>query len=684
MPDELVELEGSHRDPVQGAERVRDVDPGEEITVTVYVRRDPGAHPVADPTAEAQKRPQDRRYLTPSEVAASFGASQSDLQAVVDYAESKGLHTSDASTVKRSVRVTGQAGALGAAFGVELGYFKHGNVSYRGRVGPVKVPASLSGIVEAVIGFDNRPIGRSYLRPAPTDAHRSFDASAGGQPPNTYLPPQVGQMYDFPTAYDGTGETVAVFVFNGDIGSGQSAPGGYRLTTLNDYFTNELGMNPPALTNVVVQGPGNKPGDGKNPNDATGEVYLDLCMVGSLAPGAKIVVYFTQFSEQGWVEAISQAATDTVNDPSVISISYGNPENDPSNSLWTQMAVNQVNQAFEAAAAAGRTICCAAGDSGAADEPGTTTVNADFPASSPWVLGCGGTRLESSGARSHPRSSGTTSPTGTALPAAASRPSSRSRARQAGTQAVPLPGVTPPPAPPGGRGVPDVSSLADPETPYVIVGPEGKLGGVGGTSAAAPLWSALISRYNQALGTRVGYLNPLLYTSYSSALRDITSGNNGGYAAESGWTHARDGAHPAVRRCCRRSRRRRRLRNPGKKRRSGRPNSDPSTRSRPCPSGQAAWGSNHTEPRSCPAVRRTSASRAAARRRSRAMVGSVPPSSMHSISSTVMSARPASSATLRPRARRWSKTALPKARASRMAIRSGSSACSGGRTQRVW
>jgi kumamolisin len=534
VPDELVELEGSHRDPVQGAERVRDVAPDEEMTVTVYVRRDPDAQPVADPTAEALKRPQDRRYLTPSEVEASFGASQSDLQAVVDYAESKGLHTSDVSQVKRSVRVTGPAGALAAAFGVELGYFQHGNATFRGRTGPVLVPFALSGIVEAVLGFDNRPIGRSYLRPTPAAA-RSFDASSAGLPPNTYLPPQVGQMYDFPTAYDGTGETVAVFVFNGDIGSGQSVQGGYDLATLNGYFTNELGMNPPVLTNVVVQGPGNQPGDGTNPNDVSGEVYLDLCLVGSLAPGAKIAVYFTQFSEQGWVEAISQATTDTVNDPSVISISYGNPENDPANSLWTQMAVSQVNQAFEAAAAAGRTICCAAGDSGAADESGTTTVNADFPASSPWVLGCGGTRLESS--------AGTITSevvwddladgngaTGGGVSAVFPQPS-----WQAGTRAVPLPGITPPPAPPGGRGVPDVSSNADPETPYVIVLPGGKLGGVGGTSAAAPLWSALLSRYNQALGTRVGYLNPLLYTRYSGALRDITSGNNGGYSAEPGW-----------------------------------------------------------------------------------------------------------------------------------------------------
>jgi kumamolisin len=534
VPDELVELEGSHRAPVEGAERVGDVASGEEITVTVFVRRDPGAHPVADPRTEAGKRPQDRRYLSPSDLQTSFGAAPADLQAVVDYAESTGLQASAASAARRSVRVTGPAGELGAAFGVELGYVRHGDVTYRGRVGPVKVPASLSGIVEAVLGFDNRPIGRSYLRAAkagtvPLSAGAGGDA--GGLPPNTYLPPQVAELYAFPAGYDGTGETVAVFVFNGDIGSGVSAPGGYDPGTSSEYFTQVLGMKAPTLIDVVVQGPGNRPGDGADPNDVSGEVYLDLCVVGSLAPGAKIAVYFTQSSEQGWVEAISQAATDTVNDPSVISISYGNPEDDPRGG-WTKMAIKQVNDAFEAAAAAGRTICCAAGDSGAADEPDTTTVHADFPASSPWVLACGGTRLESAGGAIcaevvwNDLADGNGA-TGGGVSAIFPRPS-----WQSGTRAVPIAGVLPPP---DGRGVPDVASLADPETPYVVVGPDGTLQEAGGTSAAAPLWSALISRFNQALGARVGYLNPLLYTDYSAALRDITGGNNGGYEAGPGW-----------------------------------------------------------------------------------------------------------------------------------------------------
>lgn len=533
MPDELVELPDSHRRLPDGARRVRDAEPDEPLSVTVYVRRNPAAPRIADPAAEALKPPGTRRYLTPSEVEQSLGASSSDLQAVVDYAQSRGLETSDVSIVKRSVKVTGPAGALSGAFGVALAHYRHGDLTFRGREGPVKVPAALAGIVEAVLGFDNRPIGRSYLRtPARGQFKLPISAAATQQlPPDNFSPPQVGTLYDFPTAYDATGETVAVFVFNGTIGSGVSAPGGYKATLLDEYFTQVLGMKVPDLTDVVVMGPGNDPGDGTTQYDVSGEVYLDLCIVGSLAPGAKIAVYFTEFSEQGWVDAISQAATDAQTDPSVLSISYGNPENG-GGSAWTAMAVKQVSQAFEAAAAAGRTVCCAAGDSGAADEPNTTSVHVDFPASSPWVLGCGGTRLTVTGGRItsevvwNDLASGNGA-TGGGVSVVFPRPT-----WQSGVKADPLPGVT---VPSDGRGVPDVASLADPQTPYVIMGPGGTLEQVGGTSAAAPLWSALTGRLNQALGARVGLLNPLLYSQLHGALRDITTGSNGGYEATAGW-----------------------------------------------------------------------------------------------------------------------------------------------------
>ena len=106
-------------------------------------------------------------------------------------------------------------------------------------------------------------------------------------------------------------------------------------------------------------------------------------------------------------------------------------------------------------------------------------------------------------------------------------------------------GIVPPSVNPGhplGRGVPDVCGNADPNTGYEIFY-AGKGAVVGGTSAVAPLWSALIARINQQLGTPVGYFNPLLYSKLgtSAGFRDIVKGNNdtsghvGGYSAGKGW-----------------------------------------------------------------------------------------------------------------------------------------------------
>jgi len=90
-----------------------------------------------------------------------------------------------------------------------------------------------------------------------------------------------------------------------------------------------------------------------------------------------------------------------------------------------------------------------------------------------------------------------------------------------------------------GRGVPDVAGNADPTTGYQIYS-GGKAQVVGGTSAVAPLWSALISRLAQATGQRFGLIQPALYAGVTpgtdvAGFNDITSGNNGAYAAGPGW-----------------------------------------------------------------------------------------------------------------------------------------------------
>jgi kumamolisin len=94
-------------------------------------------------------------------------------------------------------------------------------------------------------------------------------------------------------------------------------------------------------------------------------------------------------------------------------------------------------------------------------------------------------------------------------------------------------------APDSGRGVPDVAGVADPKTGYSVL-VHGKPSPAGGTSAVAPLWSALVARLAQQLGRPLGLLQPLLYQDarpgvLAAGFRDVTAGDNQGYAASPGW-----------------------------------------------------------------------------------------------------------------------------------------------------
>jgi kumamolisin len=190
------------------------------------------------------------------------------------------------------------------------------------------------------------------------------------------------------------------------------------------------------------------------------------------------------------------------------------------------------DQAFQAAGALGVTVTVAAGDNGSSDGVNDGLAHVDFPASSPNVLACGGTRLIGSGQSITSETvwnDGTSGgATGGGISAFFPPPAWQSKSN------------LPPSANPGakpGRGVPDIAGDADPVTGYQIR-VDGQNTVVGGTSAVAPLWAGLVALLNQSLGKPVGYLNPWLYTSAISipgALHDITSGNNGAYQARVGW-----------------------------------------------------------------------------------------------------------------------------------------------------
>jgi kumamolisin len=508
-----VSLPNSKREPVPGAQVLGSVDPGEMIDVTVIVRPRKGSRPLARAVAAlAAVPPHARRHLSRQEYAAAHGADPGDFHAVAAFAAAHGLTAHDANVARRTVHLVGRADAMTEAFKVDLKTYRLADATtHRGNAADVQIPEELSGIVQAVIGFDTRPHARPHFRVAP----RPETGAAPHAAPHAFNPPDLAALYNFPPGADGTGQVIGILELTAPHGSG------FRLPELRQYFQN-LGLgNGPSITAVSIDGAQNNPGT--NPNDpkcADGEVALDIEVVGAIAPGAKIVVYFAPNTGKGFFDLINHAVHDTVNKPTVLSLSWGGPENanDPTTC--------QIHKVLQAAAALGVTITVASGDNGSSDDPNQSSpAQVDFPASSPFALACGGTKLTNSG---NIQEVVWNEPTGGATGGGVSRifklPTYQSGA-----------GVPPAADPPGpvGRGVPDICGDADPQTGYNIH-VDGQAMVIGGTSAVAPLWAGLVARLNQKIGHSVGLINPTIYAN-PGALFDITQGNNGDYQAGPGW-----------------------------------------------------------------------------------------------------------------------------------------------------
>jgi kumamolisin len=537
MPDEsgsLVRLAGSERASLPDVTDTGPLDMQERAEITLVLRRraELPEEIVAGPTV-----------LSSGQLAERYGADPADVELVRREMASRGLEVTAVHPVTRRVKVAGTLGDLSSAFDTTLrqvsspGPRGRGRVTHRYREGWLSVPPSLDGVVTAVLGLDTRPQAQPRFR-TPRDA-----AAAQG---TSYAPNQVADIYDFPANTTGTGQTVAVI----ELG------GGFTQSDLDAYF-GSLGIPTPSVTAVSVDGASNNPGD---TSGASVEVNLDIDVIGAAAPGAAQLVYFAPNNgDQGFVDAISAAAEATPA-PIAISISWGQSEDQ-----WTTQGMTAMNQAMSDAAALGITVCAAAGDSGSSDGQNDGQVHVDFPASSPYALGCGGTRLIADPATgtvssevvwnelaSNEGAGGGGVSDQFPLPSWQQNAGVGKRAAAEPAAATAAAGGTdeamasehrkhnpPPSGGSGGRGVPDVAGNADPTTGYKIYS-GGQAQVVGGTSAVAPLWSALIARLAQARGKRFGLIQPLLYAGISpgtdvAGFRDITEGNNGAYTAGPGW-----------------------------------------------------------------------------------------------------------------------------------------------------
>lgn len=158
-----VPIPGSEREPIPEHPRVGEPEPQSQVEVTVYLR--PTA-PLDWVDEEAARPPEERRILTREELATAHGARQEDIDAVCAFASEYGLQVVDVDAARRSVVLRGNLDSVVRAFGAQgLGSFEHPSDGvYRGRQGPLTVPASLAGVITGVFGIDERPQARAHVR----------------------------------------------------------------------------------------------------------------------------------------------------------------------------------------------------------------------------------------------------------------------------------------------------------------------------------------------------------------------------------------------------------------------------------------------------------------------------------------------------------------------------------------
>lgn len=519
VPPLFVPLPGSQRSLLPDSRSAGPVDPTEVASIIVRVRSSAKPRALEAAVKKLYAQPVGkRRYLTHEQLASKYGAAADDLDAVEHYALRHNLSVSGRSQRQRRIVLTGKLRDLLSAFRADVRLFHHPSGSYRGRHGEIYVPKKLSGIITGIFGFDTR------RKHKVTHRFRAMALQAKSQGMTGI---DFARRYNFPTTYqgrtlNGEGQCIAII----ELG------GGFSNSDLDIYFQS-LGLPSPNVTAVSVNNGINHP---TPTGEADGEVLLDIEVAGAVAPKAKLAVYFAPNEGSGFLDAISAAVHDSERKPSVVSISWGGPE-DPAE----KQSLDAFHELFVEAAALGITICAASGDHGVADLDGhywDKKIHVDHPACDDYVLACGGTQIDAKSGKDvawndgHPFN----------FP-----PYGGGWAGGGGVSALfPLPayqkkaGVPASIAPSKhhGRGVPDIAMSADDYRVRV----HGQDQISGGTSAVAPLMSALVVLLNQAKKKNVGFLNPLLYAKAKSGIvKDVTSGNNGiagsvkGYQAKVGW-----------------------------------------------------------------------------------------------------------------------------------------------------
>jgi kumamolisin len=474
-----IEINGSDRSAPEGAAVAGELDPDALLALTVHFRRRTPAPPPG--SAEDLKRLM--RPMTRAALARERARTHARAAArIAAFARAHGITVRNVDLTSRCMVLEAPAGLLMQMFGATVHLYYDGTRTFRARTGALRIPREIAPWIRAVVGFDQRPLARRQPDQGPS-LRGAVGAAADG-----LWPTEVATLYGIPLDRDVTRHCVGIVAMGG----------GYQASDLALALTG-MGRQPPAVIDQSVGGVTNQYSGGSRDDQ---EIALDLQVLAGLLPGARIVVYFTGNTAEALANAIDQAVRDDVNRPQVLSISWGSPE-----FFWTAPRREVMSAALCDAARLRISVIMAAGDQLATSGMTDGKAHVWFPASSPYVVGCGGTAvaLTNSGINDETVWNEVTIGTGGGI-----------------SDVYPVPdfqtGVALPPSVNDGqkrRGVPDVAALAAKSPGYRIV-----IGGeeiaMDGTSAATPLLYAI-----------------------PASMRPVVIGNNRqngiGYAAGTGW-----------------------------------------------------------------------------------------------------------------------------------------------------
>ena len=498
-PDGVLMLPGHVPDAVSHAEAVSELTASRPVSlaITLPLRNQAALktllHNLYDPKSSDYGH-----FLTSEEFDEQFGPTQQAYDRAVAYAEANGLAVTGTSPGRTVLDVSAPAAQVERTFGMHLLVYRSetdGRYFYAPDAEP-NIPASLAGVVSGIVGLDNAAQWHPHYRvlrgsnpyqPSPLLDDDTLPLEIGTGPGSGLAPSDIKTAYGLSgVTQNGGGQTLGLFELDG-----------YTASDITKYET-QFGLPAVPLQNILIDSATGKAGSGAD------EVTLDIELQAALAPSAsKILVYEAPNSDTGVVDLYTKIASDNL--AKEISTSWGEAEADDSASVR-----NSENTAFQKMATQGQSIFAAAGDSGADDNGSSLSV--DDPASQPYMVGVGGLSLTTNGAGGSYKSettwnggSASAGAGGGGISTVWTIPSFQSgvvgSAASKGSTTM--------------RNVPDVSLDADPNTGYAIY-----VGGAwniyGGTSCAAPLWSAFTALVNQARtangSSLLGFADPPIYT----------------------------------------------------------------------------------------------------------------------------------------------------------------------------